>query len=189
MARLIAPMMPHLAEEMWPLLRPARPALVAELPWLEADPALLAAETVTVAVQVLGKLRATIEVPVGAEESAVLRPGRSGGERAAGHRRAPGPQAHPRPRPRGELRCLGSGGARCWAGRARCGVSGCGFRPLYAPVSTEDGGTADIRGRAGGGARRPTSRSGRGSCCAATSNAASRASGSACRRATRSRWR
>jgi LPS-assembly lipoprotein len=25
------------------------------------------------------------------------------------------------------------------------GLSGCGFRPLYAPVSTEDGGVADIR--------------------------------------------
>lgn len=25
------------------------------------------------------------------------------------------------------------------------GLSGCGFRPLYAPVSAEDGGTADIR--------------------------------------------
>ena len=45
---------------------------MAELPWLEADPALVAAETVTVAVQVLGKLRATIEVPVGAEEADVL---------------------------------------------------------------------------------------------------------------------
>lgn len=28
---------------------------------------------------------------------------------------------------------------------ALLGVSACGFRPLYAPVTTEDGGTADIR--------------------------------------------
>ena len=45
---------------------------MAELPWLEADPALLAAETVTLAVQVLGKLRATIEVPVGTDEAEVF---------------------------------------------------------------------------------------------------------------------
>ena len=71
-ARLSAPMMPHLAEELWATLRPGETRLVAELPWLEADPALLAADTVTLAVQVLGKLRATIEVPVGADETAIL---------------------------------------------------------------------------------------------------------------------
>ena len=70
--RLAAPMMPHLAEEMWSLLRPGNAELVAELPWLEADPALLKAETVTLAVQVLGKLRGTIEVPVGADEATIF---------------------------------------------------------------------------------------------------------------------
>jgi leucyl-tRNA synthetase len=40
--------------------------LVAQLPWLVADPALLRAETVTLAVQVLGKLRGTIEVGIAA---------------------------------------------------------------------------------------------------------------------------
>ena len=71
-ARLVSPMMPHLAEELWSMLRPGDAALVAELPWLDADPALLAAETVTLAVQVLGKLRATIEVPAGADEATVF---------------------------------------------------------------------------------------------------------------------
>jgi leucyl-tRNA synthetase len=70
--RLSAPMMPHLAEEVWSLLRPGEGALVAELPWLEADPALLKAETVTLAVQVLGKLRGTIEVPAGTDEATVF---------------------------------------------------------------------------------------------------------------------
>ena len=65
-------MMPHLAEELWSLLRPDEAALVAELPWLEADPALLRAESVTLAVQVLGKLRGTIEVPVGADEASIF---------------------------------------------------------------------------------------------------------------------
>jgi leucyl-tRNA synthetase len=45
---------------------------VAEMPWPEADPALLKAETVTLAVQVLGKLRATIEVPVGESEDRIF---------------------------------------------------------------------------------------------------------------------
>jgi len=72
LARLSAPMMPHLAEEVWSLLRPNDTVLVAELPWPEAEAALLVAESITLAVQVLGKLRATIEVPVGASEEAIF---------------------------------------------------------------------------------------------------------------------
>ncbi|WP_135467839.1 leucine--tRNA ligase [Crenalkalicoccus roseus] len=70
--RLAAPMMPHLAEELWSMLRPGEARLVAELPWPEADPALLKADTLTIAVQVLGRLRGTIEVPAGATEAEVL---------------------------------------------------------------------------------------------------------------------
>jgi leucyl-tRNA synthetase len=69
--RLASPMMPHLAEEIWHGLNPGA-GLVAQLPWPEADPALLKAETVTLAVQVLGKLRATIEVPVDATDAQVF---------------------------------------------------------------------------------------------------------------------
>ena len=72
LARLSAPMMPHLAEECWSLLCPGQAGLVAQLPWPEADPVLLKAESVTLAVQVLGKLRATIEVPVGASEETIF---------------------------------------------------------------------------------------------------------------------
>jgi len=72
LARLSAPMMPHLAEEVWSLLRPDDKALVAELPWPEPDAALLVAESITLAVQVLGKLRSTIEVPVGATEAEIF---------------------------------------------------------------------------------------------------------------------
>ena len=60
-ARLIGPMMPHLAEELWNLL--GQNGLLAQTPWPKADPALLEDETVTVAVQVNGKLRATIQLP------------------------------------------------------------------------------------------------------------------------------
>jgi leucyl-tRNA synthetase len=67
LARLFAPMMPHLAEEVYAALHPGAATLVAELPWPEADPALTEVASVTVAVQVMGKLRATITLPVGTD--------------------------------------------------------------------------------------------------------------------------
>ena len=59
--RLVGPMMPHLAEALWQALGHQR--LLADEPWPKADAALAVAETVTLAVQVNGKLRGTIEVP------------------------------------------------------------------------------------------------------------------------------
>ena len=61
LVRLSAPMMPHLAEELWQRL--GHDVMLVAQPWLEADPALLVDEVVTLAVQVNGKLRATIEMP------------------------------------------------------------------------------------------------------------------------------
>ena len=52
-ARLVAPMMPHLAEEIFSRL-PGTSGLLAQAPWPEANPLLVAAETVTIAVQVNG---------------------------------------------------------------------------------------------------------------------------------------
>ena len=79
LAKLISPMMPHLAEALHARAealhargQPAATRLVAELPWPEADPALLAAETVTIAVQVMGKLRGTIEMPPDAPADAAI---------------------------------------------------------------------------------------------------------------------
>jgi leucyl-tRNA synthetase len=72
LARLIAPMMPHLAEAVYAGLNPGAAQLVAELSWPEADPELLIAETVTIAVQVLGKLRGTIAMPPDSPRDAVL---------------------------------------------------------------------------------------------------------------------
>jgi leucyl-tRNA synthetase len=68
-AKLAAPMMPHLAEEIHAKIHPDA-GLVARLPWPEADPALLVADEVTIAVQVNGKLRGTITVPAGADKAA-----------------------------------------------------------------------------------------------------------------------
>jgi leucyl-tRNA synthetase len=61
LARLLGPMMPHLAEEMWQELGGS--GLLAEQPWPLFDPDFTRDEQVTLAVQVNGKLRATIEVP------------------------------------------------------------------------------------------------------------------------------
>ena len=72
LARLSSPMMPHLAEEVYARLFPDNGHLVAELTWPEADPALLVAESVTIAVQVMGKLRGTIEVAPNAPADSVL---------------------------------------------------------------------------------------------------------------------
>jgi len=63
-SRLIAPMMPHLAEEIFARL--GNTALLAAQPWPKADPALVAAQSVTIAVQIMGKLRGTIEAAPGA---------------------------------------------------------------------------------------------------------------------------
>jgi leucyl-tRNA synthetase len=62
---LMAPMMPHLAEELWAELGHA--TLVSDTPWPVADAALLVEDSVTIAVQVNGKLRATIELPKDAD--------------------------------------------------------------------------------------------------------------------------
>ncbi|MGG5810778.1 leucine--tRNA ligase [Falsiroseomonas sp. CW058] len=72
LARLSAPMMPHLAEEVYALLNPGADRLVAQLPWPEPEAELLRVEAVTLAVQVLGKLRATIEVPAGTAEAEIF---------------------------------------------------------------------------------------------------------------------
>ena len=66
-AKLIGPIMPHLAEELWQGL--GHNELLMDAPWPEADPALLIDDTVTVAVQVNGKLRATISVPRDADRT------------------------------------------------------------------------------------------------------------------------
>ena len=64
MLRLVAPMVPHVAEEAWAAA--GREGLIADAPWPEADPALLVEDEVTIAVQVNGKLRDTLTAPKGA---------------------------------------------------------------------------------------------------------------------------
>jgi leucyl-tRNA synthetase len=66
--RLIGPMMPHLGEELWQILRPGN--LLADEKWPRFDPVLAAEDTVTLAVQVNGKLRGTIDLPRDTAEDA-----------------------------------------------------------------------------------------------------------------------
>jgi len=68
--RLLAPMMPHVAEELWAQLGHA--GMLANSPWPDADPALAEDETVTVAVQINGKLRATLEVAKDLDRDALI---------------------------------------------------------------------------------------------------------------------
>ena len=69
-ARLVAPMMPHLAEEIHARLNGQ--GLLATNAWPEPEPALLVENTITIAIQVMGKLRGTIAVAPGTEARDVI---------------------------------------------------------------------------------------------------------------------
>ncbi|ACG74043.1 leucyl-tRNA synthetase [Anaeromyxobacter sp. K] len=73
LATLLAPFAPHVAEELWhEVMGPvARERLVADAPWPPFDPALIVADTVTIAVQVNGKLRGEVQAPAAAGEAEV----------------------------------------------------------------------------------------------------------------------
>ncbi len=73
LATLLAPFAPHVAEELWhEVLGPAvRDRLLADEPWPAFDPALVVADTVTIAVQVNGKLRGEVQAPAAAAEADV----------------------------------------------------------------------------------------------------------------------
>jgi leucyl-tRNA synthetase len=61
---MVAPLAPHLAEELWQRL--GHPDSLAYEPFPQADPALTTDATVTLPVQINGKVRFTIEVPAAA---------------------------------------------------------------------------------------------------------------------------
>ena len=62
---MVAPLAPHIAEELWQRL--GHPSSLAREPFPQADPALATPATVTLPVQVNGKVRFTIEVPASAD--------------------------------------------------------------------------------------------------------------------------
>ena len=69
LVRLVAPYVPHLAEECWERL--GGEGFVCDAPWPKADPALLVKDTLTLGVQVNGKRRAEIDVAADAGDAAV----------------------------------------------------------------------------------------------------------------------
>jgi leucyl-tRNA synthetase len=70
MIQMLAPMMPHLAEECWNALR--QPGLVAESPWPKADPRLVAEDELLLPVQINGKKRCDITVSASANEDDIV---------------------------------------------------------------------------------------------------------------------
>ncbi|HHY49031.1 MAG TPA: class I tRNA ligase family protein, partial [Alphaproteobacteria bacterium] len=69
LVQLVAPMMPHFAETAWEAL--GKQGLVADAPWPTVDPSLLVDSTIVVPVQVNGKRRGEVTLPVGAPEELV----------------------------------------------------------------------------------------------------------------------
>jgi leucyl-tRNA synthetase len=67
LVRIVNPMLPHISEEAWAQLGHKTP--LCESAWPKADPALLIESTATIAVQVNGKLRATIALAQGASQA------------------------------------------------------------------------------------------------------------------------
>ena len=68
--RILAPFAPHLAEELWEKLGHAETITYA--PWPAWDEAKLAVDTITLAVQIAGKMRGTIEVPADISEAGAI---------------------------------------------------------------------------------------------------------------------
>ena len=71
---LLSPFTPHIAEEMWEQMGFAAESgkMVCQMPWPEWDEAKTIDATVEMAVQVLGKLRGTIRVPVDSDQDTVV---------------------------------------------------------------------------------------------------------------------
>jgi len=70
LARLICPFAPHLAEEIWQTL--GGKGFCSLAPWPDYDEAKTVAATVEVAVQINGKLRGVVAMPVGADRETAL---------------------------------------------------------------------------------------------------------------------
>ena len=78
LVQLMAPIAPHITEEIWENL--GHDQMIAEMAWPEADPKWLIEETISIGVQVNGKLRGTIDIVPDcdksiAEELALALPG------------------------------------------------------------------------------------------------------------------
>lgn len=68
--RLLSPLAPHICEELW--MRMGREGSVVTAEWPEPDESLIAQDTATMIVQVNGKVRDRIDVPVGISEEEAI---------------------------------------------------------------------------------------------------------------------
>jgi len=62
---LLVPIVPHMTEELWQLL--GHQNLASDMPWPEFDPAIASEDEMTIVVQINGKLRSRMTVPVDEE--------------------------------------------------------------------------------------------------------------------------
>ena len=69
-AILLAPLAPHLSEELWEVL--GGKGFIIDQSWPKHDPKLLVTDTMVIAVQVNGKLRGQVEVSSGATEKEIV---------------------------------------------------------------------------------------------------------------------
>ncbi|HTI62743.1 MAG TPA: leucine--tRNA ligase [Gemmatimonadaceae bacterium] len=70
LVQLVSPFAPHLAEELWERL--GHEGSIFDAGWPEFDPAMAAEDLITIAVQVNGKMRGTIQLPNGSGQEAAL---------------------------------------------------------------------------------------------------------------------
>jgi leucyl-tRNA synthetase len=67
---LLAPIVPHITEELWTLIG-HREAL-ADAPWPAFDPAVASEEVITIVIQINGKVRSRISVPADEESEQIM---------------------------------------------------------------------------------------------------------------------
>ena len=151
MMRLVAPMVPHAAEEAWAAA--GDEGMIADAAWPEVDPALLVEDEVTIAVQVNGKLRDTLSAPEGRRSRGAGGDGARLGQGRAQPRGQAAPQGDRRARPPRERRRMKRLAILIAAALL---LAGCGLRPLYSggargavATTLESVAVAPIQGRAG----------------------------------------
>ncbi len=74
-ARLLSPLAPHLAEELWHSAGGKK--FVIDQSWPTYDPAMLVSDSMTVVIQINGKLRGQVELPSDASKEDVLKAARA----------------------------------------------------------------------------------------------------------------
>jgi len=72
---LLAPMAPHIAEELWQVL--GHTESLAYAPWPKFEPALLLDDEIEIPIQINGKLKGRVTVPAGSDRAAIEAAARS----------------------------------------------------------------------------------------------------------------